>query len=197
MQVVGFFFKRFYLFPEREGNEKERERNVDWLPLHAPPTGDLACNTGMCPDWELNRQFFGSQAGTQPWLELSHTNQGSIQVLIHITYLTGEPSRHRPRAAVRWPNPGGAEHPGLIQTCFLNVLGFSTFHSPKHVRLCHNRSHILHLLGKGGSNILCGRESEQKLNGEPGIPFCSQFSFVKTLQIKKLNVGVRRDVGVA
>ena len=30
-----------------------------------PPTGDLACNPGMCPDWELNQRPFGSQAGTQ------------------------------------------------------------------------------------------------------------------------------------
>ena len=32
---------------------------------HAPPTGDLACNTGVCPDWELNWQSLGSQAGAQ------------------------------------------------------------------------------------------------------------------------------------
>ena len=30
-----------------------------------PPTGDLACNQGMCPDWESNLRPFGSQAGTQ------------------------------------------------------------------------------------------------------------------------------------
>ena len=30
-----------------------------------PPAGDLALNPGMCPDWESNRQCFGSQAGTQ------------------------------------------------------------------------------------------------------------------------------------
>ena len=29
------------------------------------PTGDLACIPGMCPDWELNRQPFGSLAGAQ------------------------------------------------------------------------------------------------------------------------------------
>ena len=32
---------------------------------HTPPTGDLARNTSMCPDWESNRQPFGSQAGVQ------------------------------------------------------------------------------------------------------------------------------------
>ena len=41
------------------------------------PTGDLAHNSGRCPDWELNQRPFGSQAGTQstephqPGLELS------------------------------------------------------------------------------------------------------------------------------
>ena len=29
------------------------------------PSGDLACNPGMCPDWESNWQSFSSQAGTQ------------------------------------------------------------------------------------------------------------------------------------
>ena len=29
------------------------------------PTRDLAHNPGMDPDWELNQQTFGSQAGTQ------------------------------------------------------------------------------------------------------------------------------------
>ena len=32
---------------------------------HMPPTGDLAHNAGMCPEWELNRRPFGSQADTQ------------------------------------------------------------------------------------------------------------------------------------
>ena len=30
-----------------------------------PPAGDLAHNLSLCPDWELNRRPFGSQAGTQ------------------------------------------------------------------------------------------------------------------------------------
>ena len=43
---------------------------------HVPPTGELTHNLGMCPDWELNQQLFGLQAGTQftephqPGLEL-------------------------------------------------------------------------------------------------------------------------------
>ena len=33
--------------------------------LPTPPTGDLVCNPGICPDWELNRLPFGSQADAQ------------------------------------------------------------------------------------------------------------------------------------
>ena len=32
---------------------------------HVLPTGDLASNPGMCPDWESNQRPFGLQAGTQ------------------------------------------------------------------------------------------------------------------------------------
>ena len=56
------------------GKEGEREgekhwcvsNNIDQLPLtQTPPTGDLAYNPGMCPDWESNRWPFGSQASAQ------------------------------------------------------------------------------------------------------------------------------------
>ena len=30
-----------------------------------PPTGDLALNPGMCPEWELNHQPLGLQARAQ------------------------------------------------------------------------------------------------------------------------------------
>ena len=57
----------FIYFLERgEGKEKERERNINvWLPLMYPPPRDLACNPGMCPDWESNQQPFCSQAQAQ------------------------------------------------------------------------------------------------------------------------------------
>ena len=60
-------FKIFYLFifREREGREKEREKHHCVVATHAPPTRDLAHNPGMCPDWESNRRPFGSQAGSQ------------------------------------------------------------------------------------------------------------------------------------
>ena len=35
---------------------------LSWTPYWGP---DLVHNPGMCPDWELNQQTFGSQAGAQ------------------------------------------------------------------------------------------------------------------------------------
>ena len=35
------------------------------LACHVAPTGDLACNPGMCPEWELNQRLFSSQASAQ------------------------------------------------------------------------------------------------------------------------------------
>ena len=56
--------------------EREGEKHQCVVVSCAPPTGDLACNPGMWPDWELDRQPFDLQAGTQstephqPGLEL-------------------------------------------------------------------------------------------------------------------------------
>ena len=53
--IIHFFFKKIFYIEGGEGREKERERNINmWLPFTWPPTGDLAHNPGMCPDWELN-----------------------------------------------------------------------------------------------------------------------------------------------
>ena len=61
-----FCFYRLYLFLERgEGREKEGEKHQCVFASRVPPTGDLACNPGMCPDWESNWRPFGLQAGTQ------------------------------------------------------------------------------------------------------------------------------------
>ena len=30
------------------------------------PTGELACSSGVCPDWEWNQQTFGLQDDAQP-----------------------------------------------------------------------------------------------------------------------------------
>ena len=45
--------KDFIYFLERGEGRGKRERNIHQLPHACPPTGDLAFNTGMCPNWEL------------------------------------------------------------------------------------------------------------------------------------------------
>ena len=58
--------KILFIYFEREGKgEREEEKHQCVLASHVPPTGDLACNPGMCPDWELNQRPFGWQVGTQ------------------------------------------------------------------------------------------------------------------------------------
>ena len=61
-------FSNLYLFifrqRGREG-EKEGEKHQCVVASQVPPTGDLASNPGMCPDWELNRRTFDLQAGAQ------------------------------------------------------------------------------------------------------------------------------------
>ena len=53
-----FLKKRFHLFIFRE-RERKGERDGEKHPCVvascAPPTGDLACNPGICPDWESNQ----------------------------------------------------------------------------------------------------------------------------------------------
>ena len=60
-------FLRFYLFfrERRRDREREGEQHQGVVASRTPPTGDLACNPNMCPDWEWNRQPFGLQASTQ------------------------------------------------------------------------------------------------------------------------------------
>ena len=53
-----------FIFREKKGGI-EGEKHYCAVASHAPPTGDLAHNPGMCPDWESNLQPFGSQAGAQ------------------------------------------------------------------------------------------------------------------------------------
>ena len=45
--------------------EREMEKHHSVIASHTAPTGDLAYNPGMCPDWESNKQPFGSQADAQ------------------------------------------------------------------------------------------------------------------------------------
>ena len=61
-----YFLKILFNFREREKQgEVEGEKHQCVVASCAPPTKDLACNPGMCPDWESNQRLFGLQAHTQ------------------------------------------------------------------------------------------------------------------------------------
>ena len=64
--VFTYLFKYFvyliFLETGERGSQGEKHQCV--VASRAPPTGYLAHNPGMCPDWELNQQPVGSQVGT-------------------------------------------------------------------------------------------------------------------------------------
>ena len=66
IQNMFLFLKDcIYLFLERQkGKEKERERNMDWLPLSSPGQGTLP-TTQACAVTRLNWRPFGSQTGAE------------------------------------------------------------------------------------------------------------------------------------
>ena len=68
--ILFFYFKKdcIYLFLERGGGrerEREGEKHQCVVASHVPPTGNLARNPGMCPDWESIQWPFGWQASAQ------------------------------------------------------------------------------------------------------------------------------------
>ena len=60
-----FFLKLFTFRDKGRKGEREGAKHQCVVASSMPPTGDLACNTGMCPDWESNWRPFGFQASTQ------------------------------------------------------------------------------------------------------------------------------------
>ena len=57
---------QFYLLMSREGKGRRAGQEYQCVVASfTPPTGDLACNPGMCPDRELNQRPFGSQSSAQ------------------------------------------------------------------------------------------------------------------------------------
>ena len=78
----------------KEG-EREGEKQQCVVTSHTPPTGNLACNPGMCPDWESNQWPFGLQAGTQSTephqlgkisIILIHSHQMAIAILAVVIF---------------------------------------------------------------------------------------------------------------
>ena len=54
-----------YLLERGREGEREGEKHQCVVVSCVPPTGDLAHNPGLCPDWESNQRPFGLQASTQ------------------------------------------------------------------------------------------------------------------------------------
>ena len=67
-----------------EGKKEDREKNLDVQRKHPSvasltlPTWDLACNPGMCPEWNQTSNLLVS--GTMP-KPLSHTRQSCMLFL--------------------------------------------------------------------------------------------------------------------
>ena len=57
--------------------EREGEKHQCMVASDAPPTGDVVCNPGMCPDWEFDLLPFALQAGTQS-TELHQPGQNNL-----------------------------------------------------------------------------------------------------------------------
>ena len=49
------FLKILFIFLEGREGKREGEKHLCVVASHTPPTGNLAHNPGMCPDWESNQ----------------------------------------------------------------------------------------------------------------------------------------------
>ena len=86
-----YFFKDFiYLFSETgELGETETREMLMWEMhpsiscLFNTPTRDLACNPGLCPDWESNWQPFDLQDNAQP----NEPHQSELTLLVSLYLL--------------------------------------------------------------------------------------------------------------
>ena len=87
-----YFILRLYLCIFREGErkgEREGDKHQCVVASHALPIEDLACNPGMCPDWELSQWPFGSQASTQS----TEPHQPGLLSLFKFIYIFRERER--------------------------------------------------------------------------------------------------------
>ena len=79
-----FIFLKILFIIFREG-----EKHQYVVASHTPPTGDLAHNPDMCPDWESNSLSFGSQASspsTEPHQPGLHFNWDSLNPLFSFSH---------------------------------------------------------------------------------------------------------------
>ena len=108
-----------FIFRERgQEGEREGEKHQWMVASHVALTGALACNPGMCPDWESNQQPFGSQPVFNP---LSYTSQGLLKLytlkkknLIYLFLERGREGEKYHLVASRMPLTGDLGHnPGM------------------------------------------------------------------------------------
>ena len=62
---VLFLRQILFIFRDRGREGERREKHQCVVAFCTLPSGDLACNPGMCPDWESNQRAFHLQAGAQ------------------------------------------------------------------------------------------------------------------------------------
>ena len=86
----GFFY--LFTFRQRGGQgEREREKYQCVVASRMSPTGDLAHNPGMCPDWELNQWPFGSQVVAQ---SIEWCQPGLFLFLFFLTLYVPSPTHY-------------------------------------------------------------------------------------------------------
>ena len=69
----------------------------------APHTGDLACNPGLCPEWELNWKPFGLQASAQS----TEPQQPELQDYFHMKFYLHLLSKWLPVPCFFFPSNSG------------------------------------------------------------------------------------------
>ena len=91
--MVSFFFKRFlFTFRERKGGRK-RGKHQCVIASGMPPVGTWSATQACTLDWELNKQPFDLQAGTQstephqPGLSEIFITASFVLFVFHINFL--------------------------------------------------------------------------------------------------------------
>ena len=79
--MSGFFLRFIYFLDRGVGRERENHQSV--VASRVPPTGNLAHNPDVYPDWESNWRPFGSQGGTQSTKSHQPGNNVSFEVPIN------------------------------------------------------------------------------------------------------------------
>ena len=109
------------------------------------PAGDLACNPGMCSDWESNWRAFGSQSVLNP---LSYTSQDSF--LIKTEYYSIVCSSFHQLRDIWVVSPLGLWSLMLLRTFVYKFLCKRVFNSPE----CTPRIRVAESYGNSTLNLL-------------------------------------------